>query len=166
MECDTSMDNVSNDNWIVGRQASQPNDCMLTIVGFSEKNIGKYSCIGFLPLGTSLFEKDKSGVSIDLEMEKSDSILYYVLPAAIALLLIIVIVLLFVALQRKRRRKLKKGEVLFFIACVCVGSTRLIAILYAHVDLHSKTSSQKKNYGATGCLTPSMLTKLILTSQN
>ena len=116
MECGTSMENVTNDNWIVGRQMLQPNDCMLTIVGFSQKNIGKYSCIGFLPLGNSLFEKDKSEVSIDLEMNKPASIpLHYILPTAISLLIVVVIliVLLFVKLRRQKRHKLKKGEVLF-----------------------------------------------------
>lgn len=112
MECGTSMENITNNNWIIGRQMSQPNDCMLTIVGFSQNNIGKYSCIGFLPLGNSLFEKDKSEVFIDLEMEKSVSILPYVLPSALALLIVtmIVIVVLIVLLQRKIPRK-SVGEI-------------------------------------------------------
>lgn len=122
MECGTSMENVTNDNWIVGRQTSQPNDCMLTVVGLSQKNMGKYSCIGFLPLGNSLFEKDKSEVSIDLEIDKPAaklSILYYVLPTAFALVLVIVTVLLIVLFVLRRKKRQKNYGKIFIVCCAC-----------------------------------------------
>ena len=125
VECGTSMENVTNDNWIVGRQTSQPNDCMLAIVGFSQKNVGKYSCTGILPLGNSLFEKDKSDVSIALEMNKPASTLPYAALTLLIAVIIVIIVIVLLTVLFQRKICLKRGEI--FIVC---GACKQLFILY------------------------------------
>lgn len=44
---------VNNGKWIITRQQLPPHDCVLTIVEFSEHDVGKYCCAGLLSQSSS-----------------------------------------------------------------------------------------------------------------